>query len=197
MIKPRNLAILMQRLADLMSTSSYDRTRQTCFVSYHDADFSEVESFIRQFGGEFIPRCVGVAEHDRFVGSLDETYIKSRIAQENLSDSTVTIVLLGRETWHQKFVDWEIAASLEEGVVRRRNGILVMPLPSMKNRAILPERIRDNLVAADNAKSYVIYESHPTTRDSLRGKISRAHAARSVVGREVNNSRPLRRTDAP
>ena len=197
MIKPRNLAILMQRLADLMSTSSYDPTRQTCFVSYHDADFSEVESFIRQFGGEFIPRCVGVAEHDRFVGSLDETYIKSRIAQENLSDSTVMIVLLGRETWHQKFVDWEIAASLEEGVVRRRNGILVMPLPSMKNRAILPERIRDNLVAADNAKSYVIYESHPTTRDSLRDKISRAYAARSDVGREVNNSRPLRRTDAP
>ena len=197
MIKPRNLAILMQRLADLMSTSSFDPTRHTCFVSYHDADFSEVESFIRQFGGEFIPRCIGVGEHDRFVGSLDETYIKSRIAQENLSDSTVTIVLLGRETWHQKFVDWEIAASLEEGVVRRRNGILVMPLPSMKNRAILPERIRDNLVAADNAKSYVIYESHPTTRDSFRGKINRAHAARSDVGREVNNSRPLRRTDAP
>ena len=197
MIKPRNLAILMQRLADLVSTSRYDPTRHTCFVSYHDADFSEVESFIRQFGGEFIPRCVGITAQDRFVNSIGYEYIKSQIRHEHLDDSTVTIVLLGRETWHQKFVDWEIAASLEPGTAHQRSGILVMPLPSMKNKAILPERIRDNFLGADNEKSYVIYASYPTTPDSLRRKIASAHDARSEASREVDNSRLLRGNDSP
>lgn len=196
MIKPRNLAILMQRHADFISTSRYDPTRRTCFVSYHDADFGEVESFIRQFGVEFIPRCVGVTEQDGFVGSLDEEYIKSRIRQEHLGDSTVTIVLIGRETWYQKFNDWEIAASLDDDPLRRRNGILAMPLPSLRNRAILPERIRDNYVVADNDRSYVIYESYPTTPEGFRAKIDRAEAVRFDAARQVDNSRPIRRTDA-
>ncbi len=197
MIKPRNLAVLMQRLADLISTTRHDPTRHTCFVSYHDADFGEVESFIRQFGEEFVPRCIGVTPQDGFVGSLDEHYIKSRIREECLGDSTVTIALLGRETWHQMFVDWEIAASLLEGPVRPRNGILAMPLPSMRNRATLPERIRDNFFGAGDEKSSVIYESYPTTRESFRAKLDRAHASRSQAGAEVNNARPLRRTDSP
>ena len=197
MIKPRNLAVLMQRLADLISTSRHDPTRLTCFVSYHDADFGEVESFIRQFGEEFVPRCIGVTPQDGFVGSLDEHYIKSRIRDECVGDATVTIVLLGQETWHQMFVDWEIAASLLEGPVRPRNGILAMPLPSMRNRATLPERLRDNYPGAEDEQSPVIYEGYPTSRESFRAKLDRAHASRSGAGAEVNNTRPLRRSDSP
>lgn len=197
MIKPRNLALLMQREAELISTVRHDPTRHTCFVSYHDADYGEVEAFVRQFGEEFVPRCIGVTPQDGFVRSLDEHYIKSRVRDATLGDSTVTIVLLGPETWHQMFVDWEIAASLEEGPGRPRNGILVMPLPSMRNRATLPERIRDNFFGAEDEKSSVLYESYPATGDSLRAKLDRAHASRSPGGAEVNNARPLRRTDSP
>ncbi len=197
MIKPRNLAILMQRLADLVSTSRYDPTRRTCFVCYDDADFSEVEQFIRQFGSEFIPRCIGITEQDSFIDSLDEDYIKSRVRYEHLGDSTVTIVLIGENTWHQKFVDWELAASLQDSPVRHRNGILAVPLPSMKNKVIFPERLADNYFGFDNEKSCVVYDSYPTTPDSLRSKIDSAHDARSEASREVNNSRPLRRRDTP
>lgn len=187
----------MQRLADLVSTSAYDPSRLTCFVSYHDADFSEVESFIRQFGGEFMPRCIGVTEQDSFVGSLDEHYIMTCVRDECLGDSTVTLVLIGQETWHQRFVDWEIAASLLSSPIRPRNGILALPLPSMRNRAILPERIRDNLSMTGDAESYVIFEGYPTSPAAFAAQLRRAHAARSDAGREVNNSRPLRRTDSP
>ena len=197
MIKPRNLAILMQRFADLVSTSTYDPARHTCFVSYHDADYSEVESFIRQFGTGFVPRCIGVTERDSFVGSLDEHYIMSRVRDECLGDSTITIVLIGRETWHQRFVDWEIAASLLESPIRPRNGILVLPLPSMRNRAVLPERIRDNFSESGAEKSCVVFESYPTSPDSLAAQLGRAHAVGSDAGRDVDNSRPLRRTDSP
>jgi len=196
-IKPKNLAILMQRLADLMSTSRYDPTRLTCFVCYHDADFSDVESFIRQYGTEFIPRCIGVSEKDGFVGSLDDHYIMSRVREEILGDSTVTILLLGMETWHQRFVDWEIAASLHETPLRSRNGILAMPLPSMGNRAVLPDRIRDNHRGADSEKSAIIYAGYPTTRESLRTMLDRADKSRLNESADVDNNRPLRRTDSP
>ena len=197
MIKPRNLAMLMQRLADLVSTSVYAEARPTCFVSYHDADFSEVEGFIRQFGTEFVPRCIGVTDQDRFVGSLDDHYIMSCVREECLSDSTVTIVLVGKETWHQRFVDWEIAASLISSSTRTRNGILALPLPSMRNRVILPERIRDNLAAGDGALPCATFESYPTSRDSFAAQLGRAAGARSDASIEVHNSRPLRRTDSP
>ena len=186
----------MQRLADLVSTTRHDPTRYTCFVSYHDADFSEVEWFIRQFGDQFVPLCIGVTEQDTFVESLDESYIKSRIRDEKLGDSTVTIILLGRETWHQKFVDWEIAASLLEGPTRPRNGILAIPLPSMNNRAILPERLCDNFFGVDKAVPAVIYESYPTTRESFRAMLDRAHASRSRAGADVDDIQPLRRKDS-
>ncbi len=197
MIKPKNLSVLMQRLADLISTSRVDPTRLTCFVCYHDADFSDVESFIRQYGTEFIPRCIGVNEKDGFVGSLDDHYIISRVREEILGDSTVTILLLGMETWHQRFVDWEIAASFHETAARSRNGILAMPLPSMGNKAVLPDRVRDNHARADVDKSSVIYASYPATRESLRTMLDRADKSRLDEYRTVDNTRPLRRTDFP
>lgn len=197
MIKPRNLALLMQRTADLVSTARHDPSRHTCFVSYHDADYNEVETFIRQFGGEFVPRCVGVTSQDDFVGSLDDHYIMSRVREDNLADSTVTIVLLGSETWHQMFVDWEIAASLLEGTARGRNGVLALPLPSMQNQAILPERVRDNFFGPDDERSSVIFESYPASRESFLAKLDRVHASRSAAGVVVNNDRRLRKTDSP
>ena len=196
-MKPKNLSILMQRLAVLVSTSRPDSTRLTCFVCYHDADFSDVESFIRQYGTEFVPRCIGVNEKDSFVGSLDDHYIMSRVREEILGDSTVTILLLGMETWHQRFVDWEIAASLHETPVRSRNGIVAVPLPSMGNRAVLPDRVRDNHFGADSEKSAVIYASYPATREALRTMLDRADKSRLDVAKVVDNSRPLRRTDSP
>lgn len=195
MNKAKKLATLMQRLADLVSTTRHDPTRLTCFVCYDDEDYSEVESFIRQFAEEFVPRCVGVTPQDSFVGSLDDRYIADAVREEILGDSTVTILLLGRDTWKRSFVDWEIAASLLETPHRQRNGILAMPLPSMGNKAILPERVRDNFFGADNEKSAVIFEGYPTSRELFRAQLDHAHASRSEDVRVVDNARSLRRAD--
>ena len=42
--------------------------------------------------------------------TLDE--ISRRVRDDYLSDSTVTVVLVGKDTWRRKHVDWEIAATL-------------------------------------------------------------------------------------
>ena len=197
MIKPRNLAMLMQRTADLISTSAFDPSRRVCFVSYDSADYSEVEQFILQFGREFVPRCTGVTDQGRLGRGPDEGFLLSQVRAQHLGDSTVTILLVGRETWHRKFVDWEIAASLGGGHMNPRSGILVLPLPSTGNRVILPERISDNYNSDDPDGSYVVFAGYPSAPGVLRTLIERAHAVRSEEWRQVDNSRGLRRSDTP
>jgi hypothetical protein len=50
------------------------------------------------------------------VGDIDPNLktdtLRQKIRDEYLHDSTVTVVLIGSETWKRKHVDWEIAASI-------------------------------------------------------------------------------------
>lgn len=186
----------IQRLAELASSKKVDNSRHKCFVSYHVADLAEVENFVTDFGSEFIPRSVGVTEDDDFVESSDTDYIKRRIREKYLSDSTVTIVLLGSGTWGRKFVDWEISSSLRNDTVNRRSGILVLPLPSMNNTAHLPDRVKDNWVSDNEAASYAYYRSYPSSVQSLRTDIESAYKARATKGTLVDNSRALRQRNA-
>jgi hypothetical protein len=186
----------LQIIAERASEKSADSTRHKCFISYHVADLEQVKAFVTDFGSEFIPRSVGVTEDDDFVDSTDTDYIKRRIREEYLSNSTVTILLLGEGTWGRKFVDWEISSSLRNDPVNGRNGLLVIPLPSMNNRATLPARVRDNFVPGDPAGSYASYVSYPVSKSVLRTNIEIAFQARSLKGNLVDNSRALRQRNA-
>ena len=92
----------MTRLQLVAETASArkaaDSTRHKCFISYHVDDMDEVESFLDTLGSEFIPRSVGVTQEDDFVDRVNDDYIKRTIREKYLTDSTVTIVLLGRCT---------------------------------------------------------------------------------------------------
>lgn len=180
-----------QRVAEAASARKVDRTRHKCFVSYHVDDLTEVETFLEDFASEFIPRSVGVTVEDDFVDSADEDYIKTRIRELYLSDSTVTIVLLGGCTWGRKFVDWEISSSLRNDSVNRRSGLLVYPLPSMNNSAKLPSRVRDNWIKDDQEDSYARYLSYPSSTADVRSNINAAFGDRSTKSDLVTNSRAL------
>ncbi len=188
----RERMIRLQKFAEATSSRSLDSTRHKCFVSYHVDDIVEVEQFIDSFASEFIPRSVGVTIEDDFVDSTDEDYIKRRIREEYLSDSTVTILLLGKCTWSRKFVDWEISSSLRNDSVNKRNGLLVFPLPSMNNSARLPDRVKDNWVDGDSPASYARYVSYPTSKSVVRSHIDNAFQDRASKGHLVDNSRALR-----
>ena len=186
----------VQRIAEQASLRKSDSSRHKCFISYHVADMGEVERFVADYGSEFLPRSVGVTEDDDFVASTDTEYIKRRIREKYLADSTVTIVLLGAGTWGRKFVDWEISSSLLNDSVNRRSGLLVIPLPSMRNSAHLPDRVSDNWVKGDQAASYSAYRGYPTGLSSFRADIEAAFVARGSKGSLVNNSRALRQRNA-
>lgn len=185
-----------QLVAETAAARKVDATRHKCFVSYHVDDVDEVTAFLDEFGSEFIARSVGVTQDDDFVDSTDPEYIKRRIREVYLTDSTVTIVLAGRCTWARKFVDWEISSSLRDDSVNKRSGLLAMPLPSMNNASVLPARIKDNWVQNDPASSYAVYASYPTYASVLRARIEGAFAARTAKSDLVNNSQSLRQTNA-
>jgi hypothetical protein len=185
-----------QLVAETAAARKVDATRHKCFVSYHIDDLEEVTTFLDIYGSEFIARSVGVTEEDDFVDSTDTEYIKRRIRELYLTDSTVTIVLLGRCTWARKFVDWEISSTLRDDSVNKRSGLLAMPLPSMNNTSVLPARIRDNRFKDDAASSYAVYASYPTAASVIRVRIEKAFTARTTKADKVNNARDLRQDNA-
>lgn len=184
----------VQKLAIAASQRKSDNTRHKCFISYHVDDLEEVKIFVDNFGEEFIPVTVGVTDEDDFIDSTNEDYIKDKIREKYLSSSTVTIVLLGEGTHGRKYVDWEISSSLRNDPVNKRNGLLVLTLPSMAGSAKLPDRVKDNWVKGDTSKSYALYYSSPELHDkqTLRDFIEEAFTARSTKSDLVNNSRALK-----
>ena len=91
--------------------------RRTVFISYYHGDQEAVNKFIRDFSDVFIPKAVGIKDGDFVFNSDNPQYIMRRIREEKLQDSTVTIVLIGRCTHSRRYVDWEIKASLQQGLI--------------------------------------------------------------------------------
>lgn len=192
----KDLMFRAQRVAEAAAARKVDSTRHKCFVSYHVNDIAEVEAFLNDFGTEFIPRSVGVTVEDDFIDSTDENYIKRRIRELYLRDSTVTIVLVGACTWARKFVDWEVSSSLRDDTINTRNGLLAYPLPSRNNTAKLPARIADNWTSGNQAASYARYMSYPTSTTVVRSHIESAFDDRTTKGDLVDNTRALRINNA-
>lgn len=185
----REIQLRIQATAErVLAKSAPDPTRHKCFVSYHANDGIEVEAFIENFGHVFIPRVVGISEEDDFIDSDDTGYIMDRIRQKYLTDSTVTIVLVGKCTWARKFVDWEVYSSLRNDFVNKRNGLLAITLPSAANYSDkrLPDRVSDNV---DDEDGYARWWKYPTTAEQVRSRIEIAFSARTVKANLVNNSR--------
>lgn len=178
------------RLASAVEKRNDDPTRHKCFISYHTDDADDVADFLDEFGGVFIPRTIGVTEDDPFIDS-DDDYIKARISSKYMSDSTVTILLVGECTWGRKFVDWEIGATLRNSPKNKRSGLLAYKLTSANENQKIPDRLKDNW--SKNTESYADYYAYPTSSSSVRRSIDEAFEARQSRAHLVENGRALRR----
>ncbi len=169
-------------------------TRHKCFISYHDANRRAVEAFINRFSDVIIPRTVGVTATDPFVNSTDQDYVKRVIREKYLTDSTVTIVLIGRCTWARRFVDWEIASSLRNDPNNKRSGLLGIKLSSEAKK--MPARLNANISSA-NKPGYARVRTYPRSAASLRRWVEDAFDARSTRQGNIDNSLPLRQRNSP
>lgn len=173
-------------------------TRHKTFISYHHSDEEEVSSFINNFDHDhdiLISRGIGASMSGDIIDSTNPDYIKQRIRQLYLRDSSVTLVLVGAETWGRRFVDWEIAASLRNTSTSTRNGLVAITLPSVSD---LPDR-KPPVRVTDNVNGdlgYARWMKYPSSTANLAAMIDDAYNRRATHGDVVDNIRPLRLRNA-
>ncbi len=101
------------------------------FISYHHAnDQSYRNIFQFRFGnryGAVIPNAVGMNDIEP---NLPAETIRRRIRDDYLRDTSVTVVLIGHQTWQRKHVDWEISSSIRNTALNPRSGLLGLLLPA-------------------------------------------------------------------
>lgn len=181
-------------MASLLNTY----TRHKTFISYHHADEGEVSDFINYFDHDhdvLISRGIGASMAGDVIDSTNGDYIKQRIRELYLRESSVTLVLVGEETWGRRFVDWEIAASLRTTSTSARNGLLAITLPSVATRPGRqpPARVQDNV---DGDNGYARWMKFPSDIADLATMIDDAYKRRTSHGHLAVNSRSLRMRNA-
>lgn len=189
---PANLTEVLRRARARRPSAG---PRRRCFISYHLEDFPHVVDFITEFAEVFLPTALGITDGANFVDSDHDEYIKRRIRELRLASTTVTIVLVGDCTWSRQFIDWEIAASLRDTPRDKRSGLLAVPVRGLREPR-LPDRLSDNWVSGRPQESYAEFRPYPESPRELRRAIEAAFAARTAKAHLVDNSRPLRRTNA-
>lgn len=105
--------------------------RHNTFVSYHHANDqyyrNEFEKLFAQIYDIMVSNSVQIGEIDP---NLNTETVRQKIRDEYLRDSTVTVVLIGRQTWQRKHVDWEIGSSIRDTRLNPRSGLLGIFLPT-------------------------------------------------------------------
>ena len=172
------------------------RMTRKCFISYHHDDQKHVDQFVKTFDeqrGIFIARALGVMDQN-IIDSTDTDYIMRRIREKYLTDSTVTIVLIGRCTWARRYVDWEIASTLRNDPNNKRSGLVGITLPYMADQSkTLPPRLDDNVKSGD--KGYAKWYKYPTSSSGLAEIIEEAYEARDTKANLIDNIRSLARSN--
>jgi len=126
--------------------------RHKVFISYHHAnDQAYRNKFEALFAEQFdimVSKSVQIGDLDP---NLKTETIRQKIRDEYLRDSTVTVVLIGSETWKRKHVDWEISSTIRDTLRNPRGGLLGILLPSYSsnlreyNPQTIPPRLHDNI----------------------------------------------------
>ena len=111
------------------------------FVSYsHRLDQGAADDFLEFFADK---RDVFVDKSIREdIGELAAPTIKQHLSRL-IQDSTVTAILIGRDTGGRSWVDWEIYHSLRKSDGVTRNGLLGIRIPNKVHW--IPERLADNM----------------------------------------------------
>ena len=135
------------------------------FVSYcHRLDQDEADEFRRKFAID--KECFSDRSLSGDIGYLSDETIKNNYIKPKIKTSSVTIVLIGKETSKRWWIDWEIYYSLRRGDYNERNGLLGIYLPNKEHN--IPDRLSMNTVE-EHKMGKIIYM--PNTKTELEQAI--------------------------
>jgi hypothetical protein len=134
-----------------------------CYISFKTEDINYKKHIQDNLSIDMIDKSL-----DEAINSDDEDYIMQKIREDYLSDTTVTIFLIGQysaeNSWgqNQNFIKRELQASLYNGVGNTKNGILGVVLPSMYNSVYGGSGICSN---CGNSHNYVYINDNTTIKE--------------------------------
>lgn len=165
--------------------------RHKVFVSYHhELDESYKKIFELRFGNAFGAIMPGSVQVGDINPSLPAETIRQKIRDEYLRDTSVTVVLIGAETWQRKHIDWEIGSSIRHTEFNPRSGLIGILLPtypradkSKYNCRTIPPRLHDNI-----ACGFASIHNWSEDAATVQGWIHQAYLRKST--KLPDNSRP-------
>jgi hypothetical protein len=113
------------------------------FVSFHHGgDQAYYDAFSKAFHDTY--DVIYDNSLERVIDSEDVGYVMQRIRDKHITGSSCTIVLVGKDTWGRKYVDWEIKATLDKS-----HGLIGVQLPTAiagsDGKVSVPGRLYDNI----------------------------------------------------
>lgn len=129
------------------------------FISYHHANdqyYKEELIRLNDIHNIFIDFSVDTGDIDE---NLDDNTIRQKIRDEYLKDSSVTILLVGKETKNRKHIDWELYSSMFDGTVNKKSGVLVINLPSINCTNYTATHKREKEVVYPEIQTWISIDS--------------------------------------
>ena len=119
------------------------------FISFYHHDDQKYKNYIdNNLSWNIINKSVMDGEYNP---DDSDTYIKRLIREDKVSDSSVVVVLVGKNTRRRKHVDWEIYAGLCASV-KGSSGLVGIMLPGLRRASNggyyyddMPARLADNI----------------------------------------------------
>jgi antiphage defense system Thoeris ThsB-like protein len=164
--------------------------RHKIFVSYHHGgDQPYYDVFSRTFHDTY--EAIYDNSLERRVQSDDADYVRRRICEDFITGSSCTIVLVGRNTWGRKFVDWEIRATLD-----KCHGLIAVQLPTAPlfpdGSVRVPDRLLDNIQSG-----YCVWVDWNRIASHAAGLGDLVALAKGRSGNLIRNDRAGRLANSP
>jgi hypothetical protein len=149
--------------------------KRKVFVSYHHAGEQDaVDKFIETFSEDYeVFTDMSLSD----AADSDDSEYLNQVCQEAIQGTSVTIVMVGKQTGCRKFVDWEIRYSLY-----LKHGVLAITRAGLPgSMACLPKRLEDN-----RKSGYALWYTYPQSAAALKAIIEEAYSADQS---KIDNSR--------
>ena len=149
--------------------------KRKVFISYHHkGEQKVVDDFIKKFSDDY--EVFTDSSLSDAADSDDSEYLND-VCRNAIKGTSVTIVMIGKQTGCRKFVDWEIRYTLH-----LKHGLVGISRPNLEGgEACLPERLGDNIKSG-----YAKWYKYPSSAASLKQIIDEAYDADKS---KIDNSR--------
>ena len=153
-----------------------EMAKRKVFISYHHkGEQKVVDDFIEEFSENYE---VFTDQSLERAADSDDTEYLNQVCRDAIDGTSVTIVMIGKQTGCRKFVDWEIKHTLY-----REHGLVAISRPNLDSDACLPKRLVDN---RKSGTGYAKWYKYPSSASSLKSMIDEAYDADT---NKIDNSR--------